>query len=278
MAEHCRSFIERRSQLLNAPVAARLIHLLVSPETPLTNGPAPGSPSDNSTKRAVNLHIVLFPEAAFPIAKEFWQHSGTGISSRLAEYCLSILPDDVLKPSPPTSPTAVRFPGKSQNRHYATKSIGKPPSPTHPQFPPIAPQKQTPEQDTFDADLDVYVEERYGRNLPLAAASSAKRAMRRRISGVLIRDNTSDCHGVPCAGIQDVELGPSTRGVSSVSEDDVFLYPTGMSSIWSAHQLALAALPPAKSVCFGYVYHVLGVSFGGGTHSASRLDSLIQIP
>jgi cystathionine gamma-synthase len=97
----------------------------------------------------------------------------------------------------------------------------------------------------------VYLEERYGRNLPLALAAAAKRAMRRRISGVLVRDSPADCGDGPCAGDQNYAVGPSSRGVTSMSEHDVFLYPTGMAAIWNAHQLALAARAPQKSVCLG---------------------------
>jgi len=95
------------------------------------------------------------------------------------------------------------------------------------------------------------LEERYGRNLPVEAAASAKRAMRRRIAGVLVHDTPNHWSH---AGEQSAELGPSTRGVKEVSEEDVFLYPTGMSAIFSAHQLALGVMPSAKSICFGFPY------------------------
>lgn len=105
--------------------------------------------------------------------------------------------------------------------------------------------------ETFDADHTTYLEERYGRNLPVEAAAFAKRAMRRRIAGVLIHDTPNHWSQ---AGEQSTEVGPSTRGVKEVSEDDVFLYPTGMSAIFSAHQLALGTMPSAKSICFGFPY------------------------
>ena len=109
------------------------------------------------------------------------------------------------------------------------------------------------EDEGLEPDQNFYVEERYGRNLPVSYAASAKRAIRRRIAGVLIRDSGSDCQGEPCAGNKNLELGPSSRGIAEVSEDDVYLFPTGMSTIWSAHNIALAVRPAAKSVCFGYV-------------------------
>ena len=96
----------------------------------------------------------------------------------------------------------------------------------------------------IEADQAVYLEQRYGRNLDVAAAKQAKGALRRRIAGVLVRDES--------AVDGEVEVAQSIRGVA-VTEDDVFLYPTGMSAIWSAHQLALDAIGARKSVCFGFV-------------------------
>lgn len=102
----------------------------------------------------------------------------------------------------------------------------------------------------LDADQAVYLEQRYGRNLDVSAVKQAKRAMRRRIAGVLVRDES--------AANGEVEVAQSVRG-TAVSEDDVFLFSTGMSAIWTAHQLALDALGAKKSVCFGLrsylIYH-----------------------
>jgi cystathionine gamma-synthase len=94
----------------------------------------------------------------------------------------------------------------------------------------------------LEADQDVYLEQRYGRNLDVASVTLAKRALRRRIAGVLVRDES--------AANGEVEVAQSVRGVA-VTEDDVFLFQTGMSAIWTAHQLALNARGAKKSVCFG---------------------------
>ena len=101
-------------------------------------------------------------------------------------------------------------------------------------------------------DHSVYLEERYGRNLPLAAAAFAKRVLRSRVAGVL-KEKSSNCQSEPYTEQKDLLTGPSTRGVAEVAVDDVYLYPTGMAAIWNAHNLALAVLPPAKSICFGLV-------------------------
>ena len=131
---------------------------------------------------------------------------------------------------PPTKRSAT-------NRHYA-----KPVSLS------CATPIQPPTSEDFDVDHATYLEERYGRNLPIEQAATAKRAMRRRIAGTLVEETPGNW---AAAGGHEAELGPSTRGVTEATEDDVFLYPTGMSAIWSAHQLALGVMPLAKSICFG---------------------------
>ncbi|EKM57530.1 uncharacterized protein PHACADRAFT_115737 [Phanerochaete carnosa HHB-10118-sp] len=233
IAEACRDFMVHRSSQQGPAVPVRLVQFLISPEN-----------ASASTATSMELHIVLFPADAFPLAKQFWQHAGLGISSRLAAHCLSMLPDE-LKPSSPKIPPPPMFTKRNaSNRHYAKQaSFSYSPQSTSP-----PPESIT---ETFDADHATYLEERYGRNLPVEAASFAKRAMRRRIAGVLVHDTPN--HWLQ-AGEQSAELGPSTRGVMEVSEEDVFLYPTGMSAIFSAHQLALGAMPLAKSICFGFPY------------------------
>lgn len=221
IATACRTFIVDRSQITGSTVPVRLVQFVICPE-------------DNDMEGdCIELHIVLFPPTAFPLAKQFWQHTGLGISSRLAEKSLITLPDE----SKPTIPSASRPPSKPSNRHYSAKPC---------RSPPVSPTINATEG--LNGDHSAYLEERYGRNLPIESAAAGKRAMRRRIAGVLVRDSPSDWSQ---AGKKDTELGPSTRGVSEVTEDDVYLYPSGMSAIWNAHQLALSARPAGKSVCFG---------------------------
>ncbi|KAL9130013.1 MAG: hypothetical protein Q9217_001697 [Psora testacea] len=43
------------------------------------------------------LHVVFYPRDVFPHAKDFWQHTGFGISSRYAVYCLEHLDDFQLR-------------------------------------------------------------------------------------------------------------------------------------------------------------------------------------
>lgn len=251
IAEECRDFIKCRSvQLGSEPVQSRLVHLFICPDTASQQSSTP--PVGNNK---ADLHIVLFQSDASRIAQEFWQHTGLGISSRLAEKCLSLLPDEARSPDPigPSSSPAPRFQARAgHNRHYSVKgsSALKSTSPVIPQD--TLTTTSTP-IDLLCSDHAVYVEERYGRNLPITAAASAKRALRRRVAGTLVGDNwvDSDCGGEPCAGQEGVKTGPSSRGVANVTEEDVYLFPSGMAAIWNAHRLARETRPGGKSVCFG---------------------------
>ncbi|PPQ72984.1 hypothetical protein CVT24_000297 [Panaeolus cyanescens] len=271
IAEQCRTFIQQRSTVLGSPVNARLVDLLLSQEDKVGNQVN----SENVARPAIQLHIVLFPGDAFSVAKEFWQHTGMGISSRLAERCLSLLPVEAPVSAPrPTSPVSSRYPAKGHNRHYsAVKSSCKLPAP---QVPAIS-------AEDLSKDHSTYLEERYGRNLPISSAAFAKKALKSRVAGVLVRDH----HDGGESGAEEKELvvGPSTRGVSDVAPSDVYLYPTGMAAIWNAHNLALQAMPTAKSVMFGFPYtDTLKIlqKWGPGCHFLgfgldSDIDELEQI-
>ncbi|KAF8333771.1 hypothetical protein F5887DRAFT_921746 [Amanita rubescens] len=106
-------------------------------------------------------------------------------------------------------------------------------------------RRDNPEAGELGADCQTYLEERYGRNLPLGGAASAKRALRRRLAGVLIKDSLGgDC-------VDGEVVGSSSR----VAEGDVHLFPSGMAAIWTAHQCLMGVRGfEAKSVCFGWVY------------------------
>jgi cystathionine gamma-synthase len=224
----------------------RLVQFLLCPQNENDKCiPSGGGNTIPLRPAGLELHIVFFPAEIFSIAKQFWQHTGTGISSRLAERCLSMLPDQI---SPPHSPAAStpRYPSK--NKHYAVPRLR--PSIDHSDFGSL-PDPPDAHSDSLGNDQRTYVEERYGRNLPLSSAVSAKRAMRRRIARVLLHDDAADNSDGPVSGDTDAPIGPSLRGVPNVTEDDVYLFPCGMSAIWHTHQIIMAVRPSAKSVCFG---------------------------
>ena len=194
-AEACRTFLAVRD------VSARVVQHCIS--------------------ESLCVFLVLFPEDKSGIAKQFWQHTGLGISSRLATHILATLASSA---SPPPTPTYTK---PMAHRHYSAKPSRL-----------SSPGGEEP----LEADQAVYLEQRYGRNLDVGAVKQAKGALRRRIAGLLVRDESA-VNG-------EVEVAQSVRGVM-VTEDDVFLFQTGMSAIWTSHQIALDFRGARKSVCFG---------------------------
>lgn len=216
----------------------------------------------------MELHIIFFPAEIFPLAKSFWQHTGDGISSRMAEKCLEFLginpasahdagaaPNGQRANGVPTSSVGSRY-GRGLHKGSAAARKGGSIS-SIPVVAAVPPKSvEEPDVDDITKDHTNYLEERYGRNMPLSSYSVAKRALRRRIAGVLLRDSNSPSDPVEALGGAQAVVGESWRGVQDVSESDVFLYPTGMSAIWHAHQLALGTAEKmgkvaGKSVCFG---------------------------
>lgn len=176
---------------------------------------------------------VLFPLEEFKVAKQFWQHTGEGISSRQAEFCLREYEAGLVEKS--SAVTTNSDPPSRVSR--GPKRYSRVPAKA--EYKPVV---RTPEVET-GVDCSRFVEERFGRNLDLAFIDSAKLAIRRRIAGTL-KSNV---------GLQDA-LGLSNEGGrlgEGFSENDVYLYPTGMSAIYNAHRLLTSARGPKKSVCYG---------------------------
>src|SRR5258706_956820 len=279
-AAACREFMLRRDPSIGS---VRLVHFKICPETsssPTCNHPSTFSETKASEKaleqECGDLHVVLFPSNSFHIAKQFWQHTGLGISSRYAAHCIELLANEGRKTIPtqaiapkipsPTVDTFSVISGKSpRTRHYRANS-GKAPTFV---------SKGTPGEDQGNGETaETYLEERYARNLPISAVAEAKRALRTRIASVLVR-NDKLCSGVQNGTLQfsgDISsvdggsLLPSaagkssnegvTRGLSGVTESDVYLFPTGMSAIWHAHQLARRSFCVKKNVWFESIYSI----------------------
>jgi len=224
VANHCRAFIVQQAAKDGVHFPVRITQFL------LHSDEKDRESCDPISRPGAEVHIVLFPGDKVQYARPFWQHTGMGISSRYAEHCLSLLPEEAV----PASPTIYAKP-RSAHKYYSVKE-GR--------------QSLSTAPDALCDDQSTYLEERYGRNLPQDSADFAKRALRRRIAGVLLRDEAPDWEVV---GSPNSELRPSTRG-PGVTEEDVYLYPTGMAAIWSAHQTLFAVRPAAKSVAFGSVF------------------------
>jgi cystathionine gamma-synthase len=158
-----------------------------------------------------------------PLAMQGWQHVGMGISSRYAEHCLSLIPEEGIQPLPPTIIHLTR----GHNGHHSANG-------------PIS---------FTDCKDESDFAERKGDKL----AAAEKSTLRHRIAGLLM-DNSPEYFPVePCRTKQIVEVGLRSRGVKDVTESDVFLFPTGMCAIWNAYDLVRMTRPLAKSIYFGYV-------------------------
>jgi cystathionine gamma-synthase len=179
------------------------------------------------------ISAILYPKEHFSVAKQYWQHSGEGVSSRRAEYCSQLLREGLLvdqstlKESKPQSPRVCKGP-----RRYQKK--------TSVDFDSMNGSTDGEVQDPVQ-----FVEERFGRNLNLTMTKNAKLAIRRRIAGSLTADV-----GLTEALSLDMEAA-TTRNIPGFSEDDVYLYPTGMSSIFNTHRNVMKAKGPLKAVVFG---------------------------
>ena len=169
------------------------------------------------------ISAVVFPRAHAKVAKIFWQHSGDGISSRRAEYCHKAFEEGrLITVTPSKGP-----------RRYQTNSN----------------KTAIADGELETNDCVRFVEERFGRNLDLSLASSAKLAIRRRIAGALTAN--VDLH-------EALELSqPPARmeQVKGFSEDDVYLYPCGMSSIFNTHRSMMICRGQMKSISYGYATH-----------------------
>ncbi|KAL2862911.1 cystathionine gamma-synthase [Aspergillus lucknowensis] len=185
------------------------------------------------------LSCVLYPKEYAPVAKQVWQHSGDGVSSRRGEFCLTALKDGLLmeKKSASTSAPCQRF-SKGPRRYQGRGSvngIGK-----------GGANSATPVAEPQDGRESVqFIEERFGRNLSISLANQAKVAVRRRIAGVLTEDVELS---------EALEKVPEGGRIAGLTESDVSLFPTGMSAIFNSHRVLLNARGSMKSICFGFPY------------------------
>ncbi|OCK86201.1 cystathionine gamma-synthase [Lepidopterella palustris CBS 459.81] len=188
------------------------------------------------------VSAVIFPQEHFSIAKTFWQHSGDGVSSRRAEYCHNLLSKGILvdRTEQEESTRMCKGPKRYQNKSSIDAT----------QRTPVKSDRSSQGLDgvTEVQDPTQYVEERFGRNLDLSMTSNAKLAIRRRIAGSL----TADVGLTEALALEkDHER---IRKVAGFSEDDVYLYPSGMSSIFNSHRKLMDARGQYKSIVYGFPY------------------------
>ncbi|KIM91325.1 hypothetical protein PILCRDRAFT_810588 [Piloderma croceum F 1598] len=91
-------------------------------------------------------------------------------------------------------------------------------------------------------------------NLAVDSAAVAKSALRCRIASMVVRNNP---------------VNFPVHEQTVVTEDDVFLFPTGMYAVWTAYELVVTTRPAAHTICFGFPYtdtHKILQKWGPGCH------------
>lgn len=231
IAARCRDFITRQRKEPETH-HARVVDFV----------PKPSEDMEAGVRKALGLSAVVFHQSDAKIAKSFWQHSGDGVSSRRAEYCLELLKKGLLVDKAAVDDAARTSKGPRRYQKKGSMDINTSSNGTE-----IVDGEANAISHNHESAQ--FVEERFGRNLQLGHAANAKIAIRRRIAGALVAD-------VDLEQAMDLERHPEKlREVDGFSEDDVYLYPTGMSSIFNTHRtMLLTRGPHLKSVCFGFPY------------------------
>ncbi|KAF8866078.1 PLP-dependent transferase [Acephala macrosclerotiorum] len=209
--------------------------------------------SETLKKISPSISAVIFQKELFPLAKQYWQHSGDGVSSRRASFCHTLFQEGILVERTvlqPLSPVSNIFQKACKGpRRYQRGSIDK----ISPKVNKVGVENSENHHDsqlnglTESRESSQFLEERFGRNLDVSFVVNAQSAIRRRIAGSLMGE--VDLSAAPSA-----KMDSNMRGVAELSEDDVYLYPCGMNSIFNAHRMMLEARGPLKSISFGFPY------------------------
>lgn len=238
VAKRCREFIKHHT-VNPSKFNVRVLQL---------STPYPSTEIEKSTMIGTTFGVIFFPRSEYHLAKNYWQHSGEGISSRMGEYILKELFEK------DTSP-AVSLKGNLKQEFQTRQIQSRSPSITASRASSVVGNGA----DDVVRDFDNFIEQKYGRVLDLKFAVEAKAALKRRIAGKV--DHSTS--------ISPEALEKAKRG-KHLSDDDVFLFPSGMASIFYAHHALLNIFgTPKKSVCFGFPYvDTLNIlkKFGPGVH------------
>ncbi|KAG9250135.1 pyridoxal phosphate-dependent transferase [Emericellopsis atlantica] len=194
------------------------------------------------------ISAVLYPTDAQSAAKQYWQHTGDGVSSRRAEFCHGLFREGLLVPktaAPDGNGAGTARPFRGPRRYTRPGSFDGVPAKANSTTQSIEPDAG--KNVTEAQESSRFLEERFGRNLDMSLVERAKSAIRRRIVGAVAGD-------VDTAGNDVHEMVHNTRGLKNLREDDIYLFPCGMNAIFNAHQALLAARTPAKSISFGFPY------------------------
>ena len=193
------------------------------------------------------ISAVIYPKDLFPLAKQYWQHSGDGVQSRRAEFCHGLFQEGILVEKSVLQPLSNGF--QKGPRRYQKGSVDKTPPKAHQNGSDVVKTRNDSSLNgsAENRESSQFLEERFGRNLDVSFVDNAKSAIRRRIAGSLMGE-------VDLSATPGPDMGSNRRGVADISESDVYLYPCGMNSIFNAHRMMLEARGPMKSISFGFPY------------------------
>jgi cystathionine gamma-synthase len=240
-AQRCIDFVHTRDPWISKGGLC-MVHLTVD---------ATDASHDNLLALAPTVSAVLLPKESFATAKQYWQHSGDGISSRRAEFCHSLFLEGLLVVDAPAGTTKLptqricRGPKRYQRGSTTHADVGQT---RHNALISRTAEKTNGDISSETRESSQFIEERYGRNLDIGLVANAKSAIRRRIAGSLVGE-IDLTKALPTSRVDE-----AVRGVADLLEEDVYLYPCGMNSIFNAHQTLLNARGPLKSIMFGFPY------------------------
>ncbi|KAK0183951.1 pyridoxal phosphate-dependent transferase [Armillaria mellea] len=98
IAEHCQEFIQKQPDNAGEPRVLRI-------QLPIKDDPTISLLFPDGV---ADIFAVFCPSPSFSRAMQFWLYTGTGISSRLAEHCLSLLPKGLIDHNAVTVPISPR--------------------------------------------------------------------------------------------------------------------------------------------------------------------------
>lgn len=243
VAERCVAFFTEQLPSLVFGKDLRILDLYLSFEVPNRTN------ESSNHDRAPFLSAVIFPRTHITVGKTFWQHSGDGISSRRAEFCHQAFQEGLLstmiksRSSLEQSVEGITSLFKGPKRYQREKSINASQGRLQSSLNETSNFRNTTGMERREQVR--FVEERFGRNLDMSLAMNAKLAIRRRIAGALTANVDLE------EALELTESVPPGRQVHGFSEHDVYLYPTGMSSIFNVHRVCMSCLGDLKSICFG---------------------------
>ena len=232
-AWQCVGFLRAQDPSLLAD-EVRVVNLVSNPEA---------SADANVTQAALSLSAAIFPAKLAKAARCFWQHTGEGISSRRADHFYQLCGEEIWASNAnDVAPRSRKGPRRYQRQSSVDEDSITSSTQRHEH---IRAHENASQTDPEGKEHSVHIEERYGRNLNISLVTDARLAIKKRIAGLLTADVELDKAVIMPVTAERVRLS------NNMSEEDVYLYPSGMSSIFNCHRTLLSMRGPLKSICFG---------------------------